>query len=341
MRASVCVLWITILQQNNETFSIGISGQILSTNEAAEPLPIQQPAVPLSLHSTISRHKTQKRCTKYSTNVLGIWPAHSEPGRGWTSPQTQNLQHRPMAENYVVNVLLNIAIHCNQSPGQNFCWASTMKATACRVPGAKGCARSEEGGSMERRNERCGAEDTAKERCRRRSGGQGQGNEERRPAKEQGRGEGQNGPGQAPSHLILPSPAAQRPSGLPGAAPWLGTQGLLMGDLVPDTPHTFFPATLDDRLSLGRLLSPPCFGAGCSHYLGRPSLCNSPTCQAPPTLRSRWPPPQASAFSPTDLLMCRAAHKILATVLGKSWPSAIWKGTYLGCFTPFAVALTY
>lgn len=195
MHFSVCVLWITILQQNNETFSIGISGQILSTNETAEPLSIQRPAVPLSLHSTISRHKTQERCTKYSTNVLGIWPAPS--GRGWTSPQTQNVQHRPMAENYVVNALLNRAIHCNRCPGQNFCWASTMT-------------------------------------------------------------------------------------------------------------HTFFPAML------GRLLYPPCLCAGCSHYLGRPSLCTSPTRQAPPIVRSHRPPPQASAFSPMDLLMCSEAHKILA-----------------------------
>lgn len=37
MHFSVCVLWITILPQNDETVPTGISGQILSTNETAEP----------------------------------------------------------------------------------------------------------------------------------------------------------------------------------------------------------------------------------------------------------------------------------------------------------------
>lgn len=259
MHFSVCVLWITILPQNDETVPTGISGQILSTNETAEPLSIQRPAVPLGLH------KTQERCAKYS--VWGRWPARSEPGRGWTAPRTQNVRprHRPTAEGWGVRALLSTAMRCNEAPAQRFCWASTAKAAACMVSAAR----------KEKRDKRRAAEAAAKERCRR-PGGRGQGIEEGHPAKEQGRGEAPNGPGRAPSHLVLPSPAAQRPSGLPGAAPWLGTRGLSMGDSVPAAPHASFPATL------GRFLRPPCSCAGCSHDPGRPSLCTSPTCKHRP-----------------------------------------------------------
>lgn len=147
------------------------------------------------------------------------------------------------------------------------------------------------------------------------------------PSEGEGQGEGHNG--------VLPSLAAQRPSGLPGAALWLGTQGLWMGDLVPAHPSRFLPSQNQIPLFLSRYCTLYAFALAVPTTWGvLPSALLIPIKPV-----RHHPPREVPGHHPRTVLSLQGLADVqmpCRTSAGAKVGKAIWKRTYLGCFTPLS-----